>query len=74
MYTNIIMLHLQAPNNVIKYSIVGDGDAVGYFYVHPTEGRITLLRSVLDTGRSVYRVSIVNFSIGTKIKYDKLAC
>ena len=52
-------LSLQAPNNKVEFSIVGEGDAQQYFYIHPTKGDITLLKSVLKTKRSYYRVSLV---------------
>ena len=37
--------------------MVGEGDAPEYFYCNPTNGEITLLKSVRYTGRSVYVVS-----------------
>ena len=48
----------QAPNNEFQFSAVGDGDATIYFFVNPLDGRVTLLRSVLDTGVSGYQVSL----------------
>lgn len=50
---------------MVRYSVVGDGDAVEYFYVHPTDGHITLLKSVLETGRSVYRVCTMKSDISS---------
>ena len=52
-------LSLQAPNNKVEFSIVGEGDAQQYFYIHPTKGDISLLKSVLKTKRSYYRVSLI---------------
>ena len=53
----------QAPNNVIGYAVSGEGDAAEYFYVHPTDGHITLLKSVLDTDRQLYRVLLTRRSL-----------
>ncbi|KAJ8316548.1 hypothetical protein KUTeg_005899, partial [Tegillarca granosa] len=49
---------ITAPNNVIRYSAIGDADAPNYFYVNPIDGRVTLLNSVLNTGRSGYSIII----------------
>ena len=60
--TNVIwyILHtFQKPNNEIEYSISGEGDSPQYFYIHPTQGHITLLKSVLETEKTLYRVTIL---------------
>ena len=52
----------QAPNNEFQFSAVGDGDATTYFFVNPLDGRVTLLRSVENTGVSGYQVSSCLFA------------
>ena len=54
-YYNVDLVS-QDPNNRIGYTVVGEGDAAEYFYVHPTDGAISLLASVRYSGRSLYRV------------------
>ncbi|KAJ8318063.1 hypothetical protein KUTeg_003154 [Tegillarca granosa] len=56
--TNATDADTEAPNNVIRYSAIGDADAPNYFYVNPIDGRVTLLNSVLNTGRSGYSIII----------------
>ena len=51
---------LQAPNNVIRYVITGDGESAKYFYINPATGEISLLQSVLETQQTVFRVSSLN--------------
>ena len=46
----------QAPNNVLSYSITGDSDGQKFFYIHPTDGTISLLKSVYETTKRDYRV------------------
>ncbi|KAK3089813.1 hypothetical protein FSP39_006721 [Pinctada imbricata] len=49
---------VEAPNNVVRYDVIGENDAPTYFYVNPVDGTITLLRSVLNTGASGYRLRV----------------
>ena len=48
----------QSPNNDIMYEIIGDDDSPDFFYINPNSGAITLLKSVLETDRNIYRVGI----------------
>ena len=47
----------QAPNNVVTYAIIGEGEAPNYFYINPTTGDITLLQSVASFEGQRQRVS-----------------
>jgi protocadherin Fat 4 len=46
------------PNNVVEYSIAGDDKSPEYFYIHPTNGDITLLQAVRETNTQTYRVRV----------------
>ena len=65
------MFTLQAPNNVIQYSIIGDTNGIQYFYVNPTSGRLSLQRSIVGTGISPFNVStrLIYPTIYTSILY-----
>ena len=65
---------LQAPNNAIEFEIIGDEDAGDYFYINPTSGAISLLQSVLETNKNIYRVSVDIASFVTYIHYCICAC
>ncbi len=43
---------------MIGYSIVGDDDAGEYFYIHPDNGDINLLKSVFESEKRQYKVEI----------------
>ncbi|RUS85645.1 hypothetical protein EGW08_006591, partial [Elysia chlorotica] len=43
-----------APNNVVRYSSIGDNEAPEFFYVNPISGEITLLKSIGNTLQSGY--------------------
>ncbi|WAQ96421.1 FAT4-like protein [Mya arenaria] len=47
-----------APDNVVRYEIVGDGQAPNYFYINPVDGRISLLASVENTATSFYKIQV----------------
>ena len=49
---------IQAPNNVITYSLSGDDAILETFFISPTTGELTLQRSVLDDEASQFRVRI----------------
>ena len=43
---------------MVEFVVSGEGDASEYFHVHPTDGDVTLLKSVLDTQRQLYKVQM----------------
>ena len=53
----------QAPENTVRYQIIGDGNAPTYFYINPVDGVITLLQSVEFTQTSFYRVSLLLYTV-----------
>lgn len=52
----VLVYFFQAPENTVRYEIVGENDAPNYFFINPLDGVITLLRSVQNTQTSFYRV------------------
>lgn len=56
---NDMQIYSQAPNNVITYKVMGEGDAPEYFFCNPNNGEISLMQSVRYSGRNLYTVSIL---------------
>lgn len=55
-YSTCFYFHIQSPNNVFRYEVIGDGDGPSYFFVNQNDGSVTLIKSVLNTGASGYTV------------------
>lgn len=48
----------QAPFNTLTYTLLGDDEAEQFFIVDPTNGRITLITSVLNEQADQYIVGV----------------
>ena len=48
-----------SPFNEVKYSIIGDDSAPGYFSIHETTGVITVTNNLENDGTRLYKVSPV---------------
>ena len=47
---------MQAPNNIVTYSLGGVGDAANYFYIDPSTGALELIKSVAANNKAIYEV------------------
>ena len=55
-YCDIVQL-LQAPYNVVTYTLIGDDQAPNFFAIDKTTGQISVKRSLNDDSSVVYKVS-----------------
>ena len=53
-----ILIHIQAPWNVITYELVGDSTASQYFDVHPSTGGIYVKRDLRTTSIDQFRIEV----------------
>ena len=51
-------MYLQAPYQEVKYVIIGDDQAPGYFSIGENDGRITVRSSLNEDSAEVYKIRV----------------
>ena len=65
---NILKYHIfifQAPNNVLRYSITAEDDAIECFFIDSVTGGLSLRRSLLYAPCNMNRYKVRHFTIFT---------
>lgn len=65
-YINLIWMSIwfQSPYNEISYSVIGNDQALPFFYIQPDTGVVSLKSSIAGSSISPFTVSTVVFSLG----------